>query len=262
MGMLSRMTNTGCLTGMMIMAVGCVSGPSSRVVTTSPPPVTEVAENTSSGTDSTYIVQPPDVLQVAIVPEDHLTRNCMVRPDGYITFDLIGDIRVAGLTPPQIDHAITERLAEYIKNVEVAVSVEGTRSKQFYILGEVNRPGPNPLDGDISARDAIGLAGGFSRRASKSNIYVVRAGTGKRETIRVNVGAMLKTGDNSGNVMIRPDDIVLVKPNAFAKVGYVLDTVFYPFQGIFGMASQVGSTAYSVTSYPFTSGGRISGGRR
>ncbi len=118
----------------------------------------------------TYIVQPPDVLQVALTPEEYLTRNCIVRPDGCITFDMIGDIHVAGLTPAQIDDLITERLSEYIKNVEVAVSVEGTSSKQYFVLGEVGRPGPYPLNGEISASAAVAIAGGLTQHESYRNV--------------------------------------------------------------------------------------------
>ncbi len=246
-------------------SVGCATASRRHHTSTSlpDPPASQVSasSNRESVTDSTYVVQPPDVLQVALVPEDQLTRNCVVRPDGFITFDLIGDVHVAGMTPPEIDDLITARLSEFIKNVEVAVSVESTRSKQFYLMGEVNRSGPMPLDGHITARDAIGLAGGFTRRASLGGVYVIRGGPGKKEVVRVNMRRVLKTGDQSGDVLLEPDDIVLVKPNGFAKVAYALDTLFMPFQGILGMAGQVATTAYTWTAQPFTGGGRISGYR-
>jgi polysaccharide export outer membrane protein len=244
----SRLTYMCTMVAVLITTVGCATGKLHRM--TPPEPQT----------DATYIVYPPDVLQIAIVPEDRLTRNCIVRPDGFITFDLIGDVHVAGMTPPQIDDLVTERLEEYIKNVEVAVSVEGTQSKQFYLMGEVNRTGPNRLDGDITARDAIGMAGGFTRRASKSKVFVVRAGLDQQEVFRVDMAKMLRTGDNSGDVPLMPGDVVLVKPNAFAVVGYALDTLLFPIQGLLGMSTSVATQGYQWSNNPFSGGGRVGGG--
>jgi len=211
----------------------------------------------TQSSQETYIVQPPDVLQIALTPEETLTRNCTVRPDGCITFDMIGDVHVAGLTPPQIDELITERLSEYIKNVDVAVSVEATPSKMYYVLGEVGRTGSFPLNGEISARDAIAVAGGPTIRASLYSVYLVRGSAESPQAIRMNMNKAIKLGDLSDDIMIEPDDIVLVKPNVFAKVGYFLDNLFFPFQGLFGMATTTTSTIASVETGGMYGRGRV-----
>jgi len=217
-----------CVAVALAVSVGCVRGTPHSAIS---PPSQQI-----------YVVQPPDVVQVAVTPEEQLTRNCIVRPDGCITFDLIGDVQVAGLTPPQIDDLITERLSAYIKNVEVAVSVESTASKVYYVLGEVGRSGSFPLNGEISARDAVGIAGGPTRRASYKSVYVVRGSPDSPQAFRINLGEMIKQGDTTEDIMLEPDDIVLVNPNVFARVGYFLDNIFFPFQSIFGMTRTVATT--------------------
>ncbi len=189
----------------------------------------------------TYIVQPPDILQIALTPEEQLTRNCVVRPDGCITFDMVGDLHVAGLTPEQIDSKLTERLSEYIKNVDVTVSVEGTASKQYYVLGEVGRPGPYPLNGEISARDAVAIAGGPTQRASYRKVYVVRGGT-PPQVFRINMRGPLLEGDTSQDIMLEPDDVVNVRPNVLAQVGYFIQNLLFPIQPLLGGVSQVSYT--------------------
>jgi len=193
-----------------------------------------------------YIVQPPDLLQVAITPEEHLTRMCVVRPDGCITFDLIGDVHVSGHTPAQIDEMITERLKAYIKNVEVAVSVESSSSKRYFVLGEVGSTGSYPLNGEISARDAIAIAGGPTRRAALGRVRVVRGSAESPQAVRINMDKAIMEGDTSEDVWLVQNDIVYVPPNAFAHLAYFLDNLFFPFQGIFGMTTTVTSTAAAV----------------
>jgi len=229
-----------CMTIMLAAAVSCVR------VTPHPGPMSS---------QETYIVQPPDVLQVALTPEEYLTRNCIVRPDGCITFDMIGDIHVAGLTPAEIDDLITERLSEYIKNVEVAVSVEGTPSKQYFVLGEVGRPGPYPLNGEISASAAVAIAGGVTQHASYRNVYVLRGGAESPQAFRIAMRGPLLAGDTSEDMMLKPGDIVNVRPSVMGKVGYFVQNLLFPIQPLLGGINQI--------SYTIATGGtgRYSGGR-
>ena len=200
----------------------------------------------------TYIVQPPDVLQVALTPEETLTRISTVRPDGCITFDLIGDVHVAGLTTQQISNIITERLSPYIKNVDVTVSVEATMSKQYYVLGEVGRPGPYPLNANISASAAVAIAGGPTQHASYKNVYVLRGGAAYPQAFRIGMRKPLLLGDTSQDMMLKPGDIVNVRPNVFAKFGYFVQNLLFPVQPLLGGFNQISytvATGGSPTSY-------------
>jgi len=190
----------------------------------------------------TYIVQPPDILQVALTPEETLTRNCTVRPDGCITFDMIGDVHVAGLTAQRIDDIITERLSPYIKNVDVTVSVEATISKQYFVLGEVGRPGPYPLNAAISASAAVAIAGGPTQHGSYRNVYVLRGGAESPQAFLVGMRGPLLQGDTSQDIMLKPGDVVNVRPTAIAKFGYFVQNLLFPVQPLLGGFNQISYT--------------------
>ncbi len=222
-----KVLRLACVAIVITAAVGCVRA--------TPRSVTQSSQ-------ATYIVQPPDVLQVALTPEEALTRNCTVRTDGCITLDLIGDIHVAGLTPQQIDDLITERLAVYIKNVDVTVSVEVTASKQYFVLGEVGRPGPYPLNAEISASAAVAIAGGPTQNASYSNVYVLRGGAESPQAFRVAMRGPLLKGDTSRDIMLKPGDVVNVRPTVLAKFGYFVQNLLFPIQPLLGGFSQVSYT--------------------
>lgn len=110
-------------------------------------------------------------LNPPIVPSGYL-----VGPDGNIFFPLVGSFSVAGKTVEQIRADLTNILAKYIYHPQINVRVSGFRSKKVYIMGEVVKPGLQPItDYPMSITDAINLAGGMDPNyADASHIYVIR----------------------------------------------------------------------------------------
>ena len=111
-------------------------------------------------------------------------NNFVVDFDGYISFPIIGNIKCAGFTTDQIDSVITKKLEKYVKDPEVAVSLANFKVN---ILGEVGSQGtkqftiPNP-----TIIDLIAQSGGFSERATRNNVYLIREINGKRTTYTIN----------------------------------------------------------------------------
>ena len=87
----------------------------------------------------TYRVGAPDVLSIQALPDPVIARTVTVRPDGYITFDLIGDVEAAGRTCTQIAEDIARRLSRFKRDASVTVSVEAARSEVVSVYGEVGR---------------------------------------------------------------------------------------------------------------------------
>jgi len=108
-----------------------------------------------------YRIAPPDTLQITVRPEPVITRDVQVRPDGKISFDLIGEIDVYGKTVAEIRDDITQRIREFIVAPDVTVTLMASNSRRYYVFGEVGRPGVYPLEGEVRVIEAIAQAGGL-----------------------------------------------------------------------------------------------------
>jgi len=92
-----------------------------------------------------YRIGPEDILHISVWKEDDLDRKVLVRPDGGVSFPLVGDIQVSGRTPLEVQDEIRSRLARYVPDAEVTVSVDKISGYTIFVLGEVNKPDPGAL---------------------------------------------------------------------------------------------------------------------
>src|SRR5512144_2243215 len=88
-----------------------------------------------------YTLNAGDVLAVSVWREDELRRELVVLPDGTISFPLAGTVTVAGLQPADVEALLSKRLAKYIPDAVVSVSVTGASGYRVYVIGAVNKPG-------------------------------------------------------------------------------------------------------------------------
>lgn len=159
-----------------------------------------------------YRIGPADILTVAVWKNDRLTRTVTVRPDGAISFPLLGDVYVAGLTPNEMQTRMYERLKEFVDVVdsEVSVITEEVHSFKVSVLGEVREPGLYEFTGRTRVLDALAHAGGLTEFASGSRIVVLRQNGGSMERIRFDYNAVKSNGGSQSGLDVRPGDIVLV----------------------------------------------------
>ena len=122
-----------------------------------------------------YVIGVEDVLTVSVWKDQELTKSLPVRPDGYITMPLIGDVMANGRTTTQVRDEISSRLLQYMNSPVVTVTVQEIRSRKINVVGEIMKPGSFPLSESMTVIDAIALAGGFREFAKPSKIYVLRA---------------------------------------------------------------------------------------
>lgn len=199
-----------------------------------------------------YHVGPPDQLLVNIQPEPVIDRTVVVRPDGKISIDLVGDVAAAGRTAEEIAADIQERIGKFKRDATVTVSVTTAASVAITVLGEVRNPTVFPLTRETRVVEAIGQVGGPSLFASSSGIRVIRTGDSGTEVYDVDLGA-ITDGDLSTNVLLRGGDIVYIEPTIFAKVGYAIGQVFFPIQQLMGGGGSIAST---IAGGGFAGGGR------
>ncbi len=162
--------------------------------------------------DSTYRIGAGDVLDISVWNEPQASvQAAVVRPDGKISLPLLKDINVVGLTPMELSHELTGRLEKLIRSADVTVVVREIHSKKVYLVGQVNKIGPMPLTSDdTTVLQALAEAGGLTLYAKKTKIYVLRTENGKKSKLPFNYEAVVKGEHMEQNVVLLPDDTIVV----------------------------------------------------
>lgn len=142
----------------------------------------------------------------------------LVAPDGTLFFPLVGDVHVAGMTVEQIRNRLTSLLTKYVKDPQVDVRVTGFRHQKVYVMGEVLKPGLQPItDVPLSITDAINLSGGFDpQNSDPAHLYIIRGSMTRPDVYWLNA----KSPDAlllAENFMLQPRDIVFVSATDFAR---------------------------------------------
>jgi polysaccharide biosynthesis/export protein len=181
-----------------------------------PTPVGD-ARGTAAESQSPYTVGVDDVLEINVLQPETLKAVVTVSPDGTITYPYIGSVKVKGLTVPQVEAEVQKRLADgYLKYPVVSASLQETRSRKFFVYGEVLKPGPYMIEENMTVLRAISMAGGFTRFGSSSRVKVLRpkaSGTGY-DTLKVNINEVMK-GITEEDIEILQGDIVVVSEGVF-----------------------------------------------
>ena len=145
-------------------------------------------------TASPYLLDSGDRLRVTVFGQQNLSRIYPVDPSGYISMPLIGAVKVRGMSTFQAEERISNILKQkYIKDPKV--SVEVAASRPFFILGEVRNAGQFPYVAGMTAQTAIAIAGGFTPRAKKKRIQLVRHVNGASYTRTVPLNVKILPGD-------------------------------------------------------------------
>ena len=115
-----------------------------------------ISINTAMG--SGYTVQPGDVLSISVWKEQDLQQLVLVRPDGGISFPLVGELSAQGSTVEDLRQEITRKLSKYIPDVQVNVALQELNGNLVYVVGKVNRPGVYPFNRNVDVVQALGMA--------------------------------------------------------------------------------------------------------
>lgn len=141
-----------------------------------------------------YVLGPEDRLKITVFGETELSGDYRVGSDGTIAFPLVGDVVVEGLTLRQAEESIKEKLRQgYLK--KPSVSIEVSESRPFYILGEVRRPGSYNYIAGMSVLQAVAISGGFTYRANRKNVEILRGNQAPAEPMNATTHAKVKPGD-------------------------------------------------------------------
>jgi polysaccharide export outer membrane protein len=155
-----------------------------------------------------YTIGPSDVLSIAVRNHADMSTTVTVRPDGMITFPLLGEIYVVGQTPAGLQNSLGESLREYvnIQPQEVSIVVDEVHSYTVSVLGEVRDPGRFEFQSQITILDALAQAGGLTEFASRRNIMIIRPEQDGVRRIRFNY----RDAATANQVYLFPGDTVMV----------------------------------------------------
>lgn len=180
----------------------------------SPPAAARVAVAEPAAAQSSqldYRLQPGDTVSISVWKEKDLETDALVRPDGGLSFPLVGDVGAAGHTLRQVREVLTQRLKPYIPDPVVTVAIKEIGGDHVYVLGRVNRPGEYPFSQPIDVMQALSLAGGTTPFASLNRIVILhRDSRGEQHAVRFRYADVAHGRDLSQNVLLHSGDTVVV----------------------------------------------------
>jgi polysaccharide export outer membrane protein len=193
----------------------------------------------------TYVIGDEDVLQISVWGNQELSLQVPVRPDGMISFPLVGDIKAAGLTPQELKNVLERELVKFVKTPTVSVIVTSINSFKVYVLGE-GVAGSSSIASGASSSTASGASSGATasgvitlrrnttlmqllaqlgsfRNADLNGAYILRDG----KKLSNDFFKLIVKGDVSQNIPLKPNDIIFI-PDNFEKRILVVGAVRTP----------------------------------
>jgi len=160
--------------------------------------------------DSGYKLAAEDVLRISVWKEEGLQHEVLVRPDGIISFPLVGTIQAGGKTAEAVRLEIMNKLVKFIPEPVVTVSIIKVSGNKIYVIGKVNRPGEFVVGRYIDVMQALALAGGVTPYASTSNIKVLRRNNGNQEVFKFKYNDVANGENLEQNIVLQAGDSVIV----------------------------------------------------
>ncbi|MDD0841195.1 polysaccharide biosynthesis/export family protein [Pseudomonas sp. Gutcm_11s] len=184
--------------------------------------------------DQQYYIRPGDDLDIKFFYTQELNDTAVVRPDGYISLQLVDDVKVAGLTPQQVDDLLTEKYAKHLKDPAISVIVRSFKGFRAYVGGEVAVPQVVSLESGMSVMQAIYRVGGTLPTANMESIVLIRKGS-QGEPIPYHLDLSdeaIAAGRPDLQVALTPSDIVYIPRSPIANANkwvqqYITDLVLF-----------------------------------
>jgi polysaccharide export outer membrane protein len=170
-------------------------------------------------TEERYRLQPGDVLEVQFRYSPEFNQTLTVQPDGYVSMDIGGELKVAGLTVEQTRMAILRKASERLQNPVATIVLKEFQKPYFVVSGEVNTPGKIEMRERVTALQAIMLAGGMKEAARSSQVVVFRRiNSDMAEVKLLNLKSIRRTADLENDLTLQPGDMVFVPRDKISKI--------------------------------------------
>jgi polysaccharide export outer membrane protein len=200
---LMKHTTVAAAAALALLLTGCA--------TRTPPPQTQV-------TNPDYLIGPGDSVSIMVWRNPEVSMSVPVRPDGKITTPLVEDLPAAGKTSTELARDIEKALAKFIQQPVVTVIVTnfvGNFSEQIRVIGQATKPQALAYRRDMSLMDVLIAVGGVTEFAAGNRASVIRTVDGKQQKFNVRLDDLIKEGDISANMPMRPGDVLIIPESFF-----------------------------------------------
>lgn len=157
-----------------------------------------------------YRLGPEDVIEISVWKEDGLRKEVLVRPDGKLSFALVGEIQAAGRTADEIREELSVRLKKFLSNPVVSVTVVRVAAQRIYVIGRVNKPGEYSTGRYVDVLQALSMAGGLTPFAAENDIRIMRRVGGKEVAMPFRYKEVVKGRNVEQNIVLQAGDVVVV----------------------------------------------------
>jgi polysaccharide export outer membrane protein len=164
-----------------------------------------------------YLIGPLDNVNIVVWRNPELSTTVPVRPDGRISTPLVEDLPALGRSPSDLARDVEKALAKYIRDPVVTVvvtSFQGPYSEQIRIIGEAAKPQAISYRQNMTLLDVMIQVGGLTDFADGNGAVLVR-GTEKNKQYGLRLKDLLKRGDISANVDVKPGDVIIIPQSWF-----------------------------------------------
>ncbi|MDD5611575.1 MAG: polysaccharide export protein [Gallionella sp.] len=165
-----------------------------------------------------YLIGPGDNLNISVWRNADISTSVPVRPDGNITIPLVEDMPAAGKTSSQLARDIEKTLSKYIQDPIVTIIVTGfvgPYSEQIRVIGQASKPQALPYRNNMTILDVVIAVGGITEFAAGNRTRLIRNYNGQQQEFIVRLDDLVKDGDISANIEMRPGDIMVIPESMF-----------------------------------------------
>ncbi len=165
-----------------------------------------------------YRLNPGDVLEISYRYTPEFNQTVSIHPDGFIVLPIVGDLKVADLTLTEAKALILERATKRLNDPEITIFLKEYQKPYYVVAGEIATPGRFEMNEEITALQAVMLAGGFKDSAKTSRVFVFRKiNKNMAEVKTLDLKKIRKTSDLENDLNLESGDIVWVPQNKFSK---------------------------------------------
>ena len=181
--------------------------------------ISSEAPQLKTPTVNRYRLNPGDVVNVVYRYTPEFNQTVTIQPDGFVMLEIVGEMKVSGLTVEQARQKILENAVKRLKDPEVNLLLREFQKPFFVVSGEVALPGRFEMNQDMTALQAVMLAGGFKDTAKASQILVFRKINAETAEVKLlNLKGIKKTGDLENDFALESGDMIFVPRNTITKV--------------------------------------------
>lgn len=178
-----------------------------------------------SDSSKEFRLSPGDNIDVKFFYHTELNDSVQVRPDGYVTLQLVGDVFVNKKSIEEVTSSLQKSYAEFLKSPFITVQVRNYAARKVYVGGEVLRPGTFNLQSDLTVLEAVMEAGGAKRTGDVNSVFLIRRDEGGGAAIRQKIALMNKKHEPTAEAMtpVRPYDVILIPETKIARADRWID---------------------------------------